>query len=118
MRKIFSVLIVSGFVAAVPAFAANPIQADKAASKFARGIANVATCWGEYITQLPVAIEKSPDYLTGFLYGAVRGTGFTVRRAVVGLYDAVTFPFPGMNNYAPLIRPETVFTPTMDALSD
>ncbi len=118
MKKILSILIVLIMVLGVQVFAAETSQPAKAASKLARGLTNVSTCWGEYFTQLPAAENKSPDYLTGFFYDIFRGTAYTIRRAAVGLYDVVSFPFPGRTNYGPVIEPETVVTPTADALTN
>ena len=117
MKKILMFLSIAMLIVSVSGIAADMPDASKAASKFARGATNVATCWGEYITQLPTSIEKSPDYLTGFVYDLVRGTGFTIRRAAVGLYDMATCPFPGKNDYAPVIQPETIFTKTVEPLT-
>ncbi len=117
MKKVILFLSIAVVVMSVSAFAAELPDASKAASKFSRGASNVATCWGEYITQLPKSIESSPDYLTGFVYNIFRGTAFTVRRAAVGLYDMVTFPFPVPAKYAPVIEPETIVTKTMEPLT-
>lgn len=117
MRKVFLFFCAAMVVMSVSATAADRPDAGKAASKFSRGVTNVATCWGEYIIQLPTAIEQSPDYLTGGVYDVVRGTGFTIRRAAVGLYDIVTCPFPGRTNYKSLIQPETIFTKSVEPLT-
>lgn len=116
MKKVLLFLSIAMVIMSFSVIAADRPDASKAASKFARGVTNVSTCWGEYITQLPTSIDKSPDYLTGFVYDIVRGTGFTVRRAAVGLYDIVTCPFPGKTKYAPLIQPETIFNESMEPL--
>ncbi|MBU9888782.1 MAG: exosortase system-associated protein, TIGR04073 family [Candidatus Omnitrophica bacterium] len=116
MKKILVFFCVAMVMMSASAIAADPPDAAKAAAKFARGVTNVATCWGEYIIQLPVSIEQSPDYLTGAVYDVVRGTGFTIRRAAVGLYDIVTCPFPGRTCYGPLIQPETIFTKSVEPL--
>lgn len=116
MKKLLVLLCITMLLASAPGTAADMPDASKAAGKFSRGATNVATCWGEYFTQLPKAVESSPDYLTAIVYGALRGTAFTVRRAAVGLYDMATSPFPGKNNYAPVIQPETVFTKAVEPL--
>jgi len=56
--------------------------------------------------------------MTALFYHVLRGTVFTVRRAAVGVYDVVSFPFPGNNCYGPVIEPETIFTPTVEVLSN
>lgn len=117
MKKILSIFTILVMVFSVSVFAEETAQTGKAASKLARGLTNLATCWGEYFMQLPEAEEKSPDYLTGLFYDIFRGTAFTIRRAVVGIYDIISFPFPGKTNYGPVIKPATVVTPTAEALT-
>ncbi|HOG23204.1 MAG TPA: exosortase system-associated protein, TIGR04073 family [Candidatus Omnitrophota bacterium] len=118
MKKILLAFVILGLATGTSAIAAEKLQADNAASKLARGATNIATCWGEYITQVPASVEKSPDYMTALFYHVLRGTVFTVRRAAVGVYDVVSFPFPGNNCYGPVIEPETIFTPTVEVLSN
>ena len=117
MKKILSVLIVLVMVCSVSALAADQFDPGKAASKLSRGVTNLATCWGEYIVQAPEAMDKTPDYLTGFLYDLFRGTAYTIQRAGVGLYDVLTFPFPGGTDYKPVVEPATIFEPTTEYLS-
>lgn len=118
MKKTLVFLMILILMGSLPVVAADQLKPNQAASKLARGITNIATCWGEYFTQLPTAIDKSPDYLTGFLYDVVRGTAYTIRRAGVGVYDVVSFPFPGKTNYGPVIQPETVFTKAVEVLTN
>lgn len=117
MKKVLVFFGIAMIILSASAVAADLPDASKAASKFSRGVTNFATCWGEYFVQLPTSIEKSPDYLTGFLYDVVRGTGFAIRRAAVGVYDVVTCPFPGQTNYGPVIQPETIFTKSIEPVT-
>ena len=117
MKKTTTVIIVLALTILIPSAWAASMQADKAVSKLARGTTNMASCWGEYITQYPAAVEKSPDHLTAAIYGVFRGTAYTIRRAMVGLYDVVTSPSPGRTNYGPVIQPETIFNKTAETLS-
>jgi len=117
MKKVILFLCIALLTVSFSAVAAEQPNASKAVGKFARGATNVATCWGEYFMQLPVSLEQSPDYLTGFVYDLVRGTGFTIRRAGVGLFDIVTAVSPLDNNYAPFIQPETIFTKSVEPLT-
>jgi len=118
MKKILAFVIVMAMISSFSAFAVEPIQPAKAGSKLARGLTNVATCWGEYFNQLTPATEKSPDYLTAFFMDIFRGTAYTIRRAGVGLYDIVTFPFPGNTNYGPVIEPPTVVNVAAEAVAN
>lgn len=85
------------------------MDSDKALVKFSRGVTNVTTSPGEFVTQIPTAMEQSPDYLTGFIVSLGRGIGYTLLRAGAGIYDIVTFPFPGRTDYKPIMKPETIF---------
>ena len=84
------------------------MNSNKALTKFSRGVTNVATSPGEFINQMPIAMEQSPDYLTGFIMTLGRGLGYTCRRFGAGIYDLATFPFPGPTDYKPVMQPETI----------
>jgi len=86
------------------------MNSNQALTKFSRGVTNVATSPGEFINQVPAAMEQSPDYLTGFIMSIGRGIGYTLLRAGAGIYDIFTFPFPGPTNYKPITKPETIVT--------
>ncbi len=90
------------------------MNSNKALEKFSRGVTNVATSPGEFINQIPPAMEQSPDYLTGAFMLAGRGLGYMLLRAGAGLYDLATFPFPGKTHYGPIMKPETIVTPVAD----
>jgi putative exosortase-associated protein (TIGR04073 family) len=84
------------------------MNSNKALTKFSRGVTNVATSPGEFVNQVPPAMEQSPDYLTGFIMSIGRGLGYTLLRAGAGIYDIATFPFPGKTDYKPIMKPETI----------
>jgi putative exosortase-associated protein (TIGR04073 family) len=86
------------------------MNSNKALTKFSRGVTNIVTSPGEVINQMPTAIEQSPDYLTGFIMTVGRGIGYTLLRLGSGIYDVVTFPFPGKTDYKPIMQPETIVT--------
>jgi len=99
-------LALSNAYAAAPAV--EKMNSNKALAKFSRGVANIATSPGELVTQMPTAMEQSPDYLSGFVMGIGRGIGYSLLRASAGIYDVVTFPFPGPTDYKPVMKPETI----------
>lgn len=94
--------------ACAEAAVAEKMNSNKALTKFSRGVTNMATSPGEFVNQMPTAMEQSPDYLTGFVMGIGRGIGYTLLRAGAGIYDVVTFPFPGPTDYKPVMKPETI----------
>ncbi len=110
MRKFALFLAIMLVFASVHAGAAvdGKMNSNKALTKFSRGVSNVATSPGEFVTQMPVAMEQSPDYLTGFIMSVGRGLGYSLLRAGAGIYDMATFPFPGPTDYKPIMKPETI----------
>ncbi len=90
------------------------MNSNKALTKFSRGVTNVATSPGEFVTQIPTAMEQSPDYLTGFVMSIGRGIGYSLLRAGAGIYDIATCPFPGPTDYKPIMKPETIFEKAAD----
>ncbi len=90
------------------------MNSNKALTKFSRGVTNVATSPGEFVTQIPAAMEQNPDYLTGFIASIGRGIGYSLLRAGAGIYDIATFPFPGPTDYKPIMKPETIFEKAAD----
>jgi len=110
MKKIawfFAVFVMLSGVRA-DASLVEQMDSNKALTKFSRGVTNVATSPGEFVTQVPAAMEQSPDYLTGTIVWIGRGIGYTLLRAASGIYDIATFPFPGKTNYGPIMKPETI----------
>jgi len=110
MKKAALFLAILMMLLSVPARAelVEKMNSNKALTKFSRGVTNVVTSPAEMINQMPVAMEQSPDYLTGFIMTVGRGIGYTFRRFGAGLYDIATFPFPGPTDYKPVMQPETI----------
>ena len=61
--------------------------------KLGRGITNAAFCFLELPMKWTDVTEEKGS-LAGLTYGTLKGVCFTVARAVVGVVDIVTFPFP------------------------
>ena len=110
MKKVIfllGVMIVLSSACATASLVEN-MDSEKALTKFSRGVTNLATSPGEYVYQIPKAMKDSPDYLTGYIMAIGRGTGYMLLRAASGIYDLVTFPFPGKTHYGPIMKPETI----------
>jgi len=103
MKKFAVMILILCFILPGAAKADNPL------TKLGRGLTNIVTAPGEYITQMPPSVEATSDYLSALFVDIFRGTGFTVFRAVLGVYDVVTFPLPIPKKYEPLYEPETIF---------
>jgi len=87
-----------------PAAVAQPVPAepeyeglDNPAACFARGLANVSTCWLE----LPrCAIYDNAEVpFFGLIVGIPEGTMFTVARALTGVADIISFGATGDSIY-------------------
>jgi putative exosortase-associated protein (TIGR04073 family) len=73
--------------------------------KLQRGFLNVALSPIEISHELSKEVRKDifpPSWVAGLGRGAV----YTVGRALVGVYEMVTFPFPYPANYKPILQPE------------
>lgn len=107
MKRIFSIfLILVIMLSAVnPAYCEVPGQLKK----LGRGLWNLATCPAE----IPNRITKTYDSF-GFeqaaTYGLLQGIVMMGFRAMVGLYEALSFPIPMPPNYEPIFTdPEFFF---------
>ena len=82
-----AVTLVTGLWAAPAAWAQDPIH------KMGRGVVNVLTGWIEIPKQIHLGSQEQNPVI-GLGRGLLRGTGLTVLRGVVGVYEALTFPLP------------------------
>lgn len=104
MKKILALLFLFLNVWAAPAWA-DPDPA----TKFGRGLSNVALGWFEIFNEIGHESDKRGPWI-GFPSGLVRGTAFTVVRTLAGAYEVVTFLLPnGSKGYGPIVLPEFVF---------
>jgi len=83
--------------AAAAIFTTTPIiageYADDAGSKFSRGLANIATGWGE-IPKNIANESRSSNALVGLTWGTVKGAAHAIGRTSVGVFDLATFFAP------------------------
>ena len=79
--------------AASPAFAQDPIH------KAGRGITNFLTSWLEVPKGFYQGTQEE-NPVTGAAGGLLKGAWLFATRAVVGAYEAVTFPIPYPKDYA------------------
>ena len=85
-------------------------RAEGPVDKLGRGLTNVITCPGEYFVQFYVNNEQHNNPFETIFGTLVKGTFATVLRAGAGIYDIVTFPVPLPRDYAPILRPDNIFT--------
>lgn len=81
-----------------PAWAQDPIH------KAGRGLLNVLTGWIEVPKQIRLGMQEA-NPVTGIGRGLIKGLRLTLLRGGVGLYEAVTFPFPYPKDYASPYEP-------------
>ena len=105
MKRIVSVLIAVILVLTSTGMA----YADGPTKKLGRGMSNVATC----LLELPAGVGRANEesgLVAGFTWGLLLGTFNVVKRAVVGVYEVVTFPIPIPGDYEPVLSdPEFFF---------
>lgn len=92
----------------------DKMNPGKAFDKLGRGVVNIATGPGEILTQMPISMETSPDYISGFIKAIGRGIGYGLLRTGAGIYEVATFPFPGPSDYEPVTKPVTIADTILD----
>lgn len=82
--------------------------ADGMGTKLTRGVANVATGWGELPKQIYYT-TKQDGWAKGLIVGPFKGIVMTLVRTASGLGEVVTFfvPYPGF--YDPYFDPDYVW---------
>ena len=95
---------------AVPVcMAADGRSGNDAWKKLGRGACNMLTFPLELFSQIS-RTNVSDGPMAAFTWGLLKGVGMTAFRAVVGVYETVTFPFPCPEGYKPILtEPEFFF---------
>ena len=83
------------------------VRHDDTFTKFGRGFGNTLFGFGEMVRQTQIAWDEQGTTV-GTFTGFVRGLYWSVIRTGVGVYELVSFPFAGMQNYGPILQPESV----------
>ena len=92
----------------IAAFAA-PGYCDDAVKKLGRGLCNIGTFPFEILLQSS-RVNNSDGPLAAATWGLLKGLSMSVVRLGVGVYETVTFPIAGPNNYGPILTdPEFIF---------
>ena len=105
-----SVVVIVMAIVLLAAPARNAYSADMWA-KLCRGINNVLFCWAEVLYR-PVEMHENGEIWAVALAGGIpKGLFFVVARAAVGVYEIASFPFPGTNDYGPILQPEHMVGP-------
>jgi putative exosortase-associated protein (TIGR04073 family) len=75
--------------------------------KLGRGLTNIVTAPAEIIYE-PLKLKENNNAWVSWLGGVPKGLVYYPFRAVVGVYETLTFLIPYPKEYAPLIKPETL----------
>jgi len=104
MKKLIAVLMIIGMVvAATPAMAGGgeSVGDNPAVQKLGRGTMNILDATVEIPgTMIRMGEEKGGQ---GVFEGVFVGAVNMVKRAAVGVYEVVTFPFPVPADYEPIL---------------
>ncbi len=99
-----SVLVVIGLLSV-----SSPSYAQGSMNKLGRGVVNTLTGWLE-IPKGIVDESKASNVFTGLTVGTIKGLGLGLVRTGAGIYEALTFPFPIPEGYAPIVKPDFVYS--------
>ena len=104
--NLFSVFVLM-FLFALPLMAAEAeIQGEGTClRKLQRGFFNVALSPFEISSELSKEV-RNDTIPPSWVAGLGRGACYTVGRALVGVYEMVTFPLPYPASYKPVLQPE------------
>jgi putative exosortase-associated protein (TIGR04073 family) len=88
--------------------AAEGLCNNGAWKKLGRGLCNMVT----FPLELPNQISRtnnSDGPMAAFTWGLVKGAGMTCFRALVGVYETLTFPIPCPEGYKPVLTDPEFF---------
>jgi len=77
-------------------------------SKAGRGIHNMLFGWAEVFYRPYEMHAEGVGWHSALPGGLIKGVGYAVARTLTGAYELVSFPFPGSNEYGPILQPESV----------
>ncbi len=105
MKRLSGICLVLLFITAAPAYSADLAAPGTAARKLQRGFLNIAFSPME-VTNKIVDLKKEDTALPSWIAGSAKGTFYTAARALTGVYEILTAPFPLPADYAPVMKPE------------
>jgi len=111
MRK--KILLVALTVVLLTGVIVTNAYCDDALKKLGRGICNCVTFPLEIFEQIK-RTNASDGPMAGWTWGLLKGIGMTGVRAVVGVYEVVTFPLPLPKHYEPILKDPEFFAEDMN----
>ena len=107
MKNIVKIVFVVFFVNFV-LFSSYSLQADTPIKKLGRGVANVVTCPLEVCNGIQ-QVNDSDGVFAALTWGLLSGIFKTGVRAVVGVYEIISFPIPFPKDYGPILTDPEFF---------
>ena len=114
VKKLFFAAVVLSLIvsSAAPAFCdETATKLDGPATKLGRGICNMVTFPLEIPEQIS-RVNNSDGPFAACTVGVLKGLGWALSRACVGVYEAATFMLPFPKDYQPLLKDPEYFLET------
>jgi putative exosortase-associated protein (TIGR04073 family) len=111
MKKLFFAAIVLSLIAsfATPVFCEEvSTKLNGPVTKLGRGVCNMMTFPLEIPEQIS-RVNNTDGPFAASTVGVLKGLGWAVGRACVGVFEAATFMLPGNKNYEPVLKDPEYF---------
>lgn len=107
VKRIFFAAVILSLIMS----SATPAFCDGATTKLGRGICNMVTFPLEVPEQIS-RVNNSDGPFAASTVGVLKGLGWAIGRACVGVFETATFMFPIPKNYEPLLKDPEYFLET------
>ena len=114
MKKLFFAAVILSLIvgSATPAFCEElATKLNGPATKLGRGICNMVTFPLEIPEQMS-RVNNSDGPFAASTVGVLKGIGWAIGRACVGIFETATFMLPGPKNYEPVMKDPEYFLET------
>lgn len=105
------VLIIGLIAFSVLSIATLSYSGENPVTKFGRGLCNIVTFHFEIFEQSR-RVKDAHGSVAGMTYGLGKGIVMAGVRAIVGVYEIVTFPIPYPEDYQPILTDPVSFFPS------
>jgi putative exosortase-associated protein (TIGR04073 family) len=106
---VFVLSVLSAAISSAEETATVRTLSKRMSAKFARGVVNAATGYGEMV-RCPMETGRRYGVFLGATWGVLKGISMTVFREVGGVCEAALFFYPLPGNYDPLFDAPLVFS--------
>ncbi len=104
-------LFLAAVILSLVVVSATPAFCDGATTKLGRGICNMFT-WPLEVPEQISRMNSSDGPFAACTVGVLKGLGWALGRACVGVYETATFMFPIPKNYEPVMTDPEYFLET------